>query len=54
MLRRNLTFFGQGELGGKTGPKIFSGFFLFFLWILFVILVSANSYGYIMDPFKII
>ena len=51
ILRRKLGFFSRAELGGETVPKYISGLFLLILWILFVVLVSLQSYGYIVDPF---
>jgi len=47
LARRNLSFFGNVELGGPTVPKVFSGCFLFFLWILYVLLSSLQAYGHI-------
>ena len=52
-LRRNLEFFGNAELGGEAGPKYLSGIFLFSLWILFVVIVSAHSYNLISNPFNL-
>ncbi|XP_060076839.1 sodium/calcium exchanger 3-like [Ylistrum balloti] len=47
LLRRNVTVFGKGELGGPKVPKIISGSFCIFVWILYVLLASLNSYEYI-------
>lgn len=34
-LRRKLSFFGNGELGGRILPKFVSAYFLTFCWLLF-------------------
>ena len=47
LLRRYLSIFGKGELGGPTKVKIASGVFLIFLWILYVLLSSLQAYKYI-------
>lgn len=46
MFRRYVSFFG-GELGGPKTPKIVCGVFLVFVWILYVILSSLQTYEYI-------
>ncbi|XP_041363701.1 sodium/calcium exchanger 2-like [Gigantopelta aegis] len=47
VLRRRLRFFGNAELGGPKGPKIFSALFMISLWIFYVILSSLQAYGHI-------
>ena len=55
MARRFLPVFGQdgqgAELGGNTVLKYISASVLLFLWFLYVILSSLQTYGYIGDPF---
>ncbi|XP_053392824.1 sodium/calcium exchanger 2-like isoform X2 [Mercenaria mercenaria] len=46
MVRRYVSFFG-GELGGPKVPKIISGVLLIFVWILYVLLSSLQTYKYI-------
>lgn len=36
MLRRNLKFFGRGELGGPLIPRLGTAAFLILLWILYI------------------
>lgn len=43
---RRCSFFG-GELGGKRGPKIFTGVFFISLWFVYVILASLENYCHI-------
>ena len=51
ILRRNLSFFGNAELGGPNGAKIASGVFMICLWLIYVILSSLFAYGHIGSPF---
>lgn len=46
-LRRFLKIFGQGELGGPTGPKFVSGGLFVTLWLIYIILSSLQAYGII-------
>ncbi len=51
MLRRNLSFFGNAELGGPTVPKYISSVILVCLWMTYVLLASLQAYGDIKAPF---
>jgi len=51
LARRILPLFGQAELGGNVVMKYLSGGFLVFLWILYVIFSSLQSYDKISSPF---
>jgi solute carrier family 8 (sodium/calcium exchanger) len=51
MVRRNMSLFGNAELGGPTGPKYASAFFLVGLWCTYILLASLQAYGYITAPF---
>lgn len=44
VVRRKSKFMGRAELGGPSGPKYFSGSFLIFLWLLYVLISSLVSY----------
>jgi len=44
MLRRNLAFFGKAELGGAQVPKLITSGFFVFLWFLYVLLSSLQTY----------
>ncbi|KAG8224887.1 hypothetical protein J437_LFUL004628 [Ladona fulva] len=50
-LRRNVSAFGNAELGGPRPYKIASSIFLLFLWVVYVFLSSLQTYGYIGDVF---
>ena len=45
VLRRNLSIFGNAELGGPQVTKIVSGVFLICLWVLYVLLSSLQAIG---------
>lgn len=47
MLRRHLTFFGKGELGGPRLGALLSAGFLVFLWILYIVLSALKTYKHI-------
>lgn len=47
VLRRNLGIFGKAELGGPKVPKILSGIVFIFLWLVYVLLSSFQTKGYI-------
>jgi len=47
MLRRYVGAFGKSELGGPTATKYISALFLVFLWIMYVVLSSLQSYDVI-------
>lgn len=51
LVRRYVPLFGRAELGGPQGPKIASGIFLIFLWIIYVLLSSLQATGAIKSPF---
>ena len=42
-----MTMFGKAELGGPQIPKMLCGIFLISLWVLYVILSSLKTLGYI-------
>ncbi|CAI2351135.1 unnamed protein product [Caenorhabditis sp. 36 PRJEB53466] len=44
VLRRKLSLFGKGELGGPFGPKVLSGVFFVCLWIAYVALSIWKMY----------
>ncbi|GAB1600819.1 sodium/calcium exchanger 3-like isoform X6 [Argonauta hians] len=43
VLRRTLKPFGKAELGGPNTPKIISGIFFVFLWVMYVLLSSLQT-----------
>lgn len=45
--RHYMTMFGKAELGGPQIPKMLCGIFLISLWVLYVILSSLKTLGYI-------
>lgn len=47
VVRRVVGVFGNAELGGPKTPKLISGFFMIFLWLVYVLLASLQTYGYI-------
>lgn len=47
LARRYLSFFGRGELGGPVVPGYISAAFLVFLWVVYILLSSLESYGII-------
>lgn len=47
VIRRYLPVFGRAELGGPTGPKIFSGVIFIALWVIYVILSALQAKGII-------
>ena len=47
MARRYLDVFGKGELGGVANLKIASACLLVFLWFLYVLLSSLQTYDHI-------
>ena len=47
MVRRNVAWFGNAELGGPQTPKIITSVFFVFLWIMYVLLASFQTYGII-------
>jgi len=55
LVRRFVPVFGQdgvgAELGGNVILKYISAIILVFLWFLYVILSTLQTYGYIGDPF---
>ena len=55
LVRRFLPVFGQdglgAELGGNNILKYISAVILLFLWFLYVILSTLQTYKYIGDPF---
>merc|ERR1712037_337570 len=55
LIRRFVPVFGQdgvgAELGGNTTLKYISAVILLFLWFLYVILSTLQTYKYIGDPF---
>ena len=44
LLRRNLALFGKAELGGPQVPKMITSGFFVFLWLLYVLLSSLQTY----------
>ncbi|CAG7711701.1 unnamed protein product [Allacma fusca] len=46
LTRRFLTIFGKSELGGPTGTKWVTGFFMILLWFIFIILSTLQAYGH--------
>ena len=44
MMRRTLSFFGKAELGGPQTPRILTSAFFVFLWLLYVLLASLQTY----------
>ena len=51
MLRRNLAFFGNAELGGPVGPRWISFGLLITLWVTYILLASLQAYDVIKVPF---
>lgn len=47
MVRRNVPFFGNAELGGPTLPKTLSAIFCVSLWVMYILLASLQAYGVI-------
>ena len=47
VVRRNVSIFGKAELGGPHVPKLISGLFMIFLWFLYVLISSLQSYEHI-------
>ena len=47
MLRRNVAWFGKAELGGPQAPRMLTSAFFVFLWIMYVLLASLQTYGVI-------
>ncbi|ESP03915.1 hypothetical protein LOTGIDRAFT_71451, partial [Lottia gigantea] len=43
MLRRNLSMFGRAELGGPSGPKIFTAVIIMLSWVFYVVLSSLQA-----------
>merc|ERR1719507_2292491 len=51
MIRRNLAFFGNAELGGPVGPRWISFGLLLTLWVTYILLASLQAYDVIKVPF---
>ena len=51
MIRRNLAFFGQAELGGPVAPRWISFGLLLTLWVTYILLASLQAYDVIKVPF---
>lgn len=51
MIRRNLAFFGNAELGGPVGPRWISFGLLISLWVTYILLASLQAYDVIKVPF---
>lgn len=47
MVRRNVAFFGNAELGGPDMPKYLTAGFFVMLWIIYVLLSSLQTYDVI-------
>ena len=47
VMRHFLPIFGKAELGGPQKPKIISGVVLMCLWVIYVLLSSLQTKGYI-------
>ena len=47
LFRRQSASCGYAELGGPQISRQISGFFLIFLWIIYVLLSALQSYGHI-------
>lgn len=46
-LRRYMSWFGKGELGGPTMPKYMTTGLYFTLWLIYIVLSSLQAYDYI-------
>lgn len=51
VVRRNMSLFGNAELGGTKIPKYASGFFLFFLWFVYIVLNILKTSTSLLDGF---
>ena len=47
IMRRYLSVFGRGELGGPTVSKYLTAGFFLFLWLLYILLSSLQAYDHI-------
>ena len=46
VLRRYLSFFGKGELGGPTIPKFATGIFFALLWVFYIVISALKAYEF--------
>jgi solute carrier family 8 (sodium/calcium exchanger) len=46
ILRRYLSIFGKGELGGPTIPKFATGILFVTLWIAYIVVSALKSYQF--------